>query len=125
MGKATVVVTAIHNRTQDTITIPHQQRGPISIEPGGSLEGPFIYTYDPEKEGAIPSPNPGVVHRLAARVQVGGLRLPDRGPRLGVQSLEQTRRPSHFASLLFKSRPQRDSPHVVQASYQTPSRGCT
>jgi len=57
MGKATVVVTAIHNRTKETITIPHPQRGPVSIEPGGTLEGPFIYTYDPEKEGAIPSPN--------------------------------------------------------------------
>ena len=57
MGKATVVVTAIHNRTKETITIPHQQREPISIEPGGTLEGPFIYAYDPEKEGAIPSPN--------------------------------------------------------------------
>lgn len=55
--EATVVITAIHNRTKETITIPHQQRGPISIEPGGTLEGPFIYTYDPEKEGAIPSPN--------------------------------------------------------------------
>lgn len=42
-----------HNRTKETITIPHQQRGPISIEPGGTLEGPFIYTYDPDNEGAI------------------------------------------------------------------------
>jgi hypothetical protein len=42
MGKATVVVTAIYNRTKETITIPHQQRGPISIEPGGTLEGPLL-----------------------------------------------------------------------------------
>ncbi len=48
MAKATVVVTAIHNRTKETITIPHQHRGPIKIEPGGTLEGPFIYTYDPD-----------------------------------------------------------------------------
>ena len=57
MATAEVKITAIHNRTKETITIPHQQRGPIEIEPGGTLEGPFIYTYDPEKEGAIPSPN--------------------------------------------------------------------
>ena len=57
MAKAQVVVTAIHNRTQATITIPHQQRGPIEIEPGGTLEGPFIYMYDSEKQGVIPSPN--------------------------------------------------------------------
>jgi hypothetical protein len=57
MGLAEVRITAIRNRTKKTITIPHQQRGPIAIEPGGTLEGPFIYQYDPEKEGTIPSPN--------------------------------------------------------------------
>jgi CRISPR/Cas system CMR-associated protein Cmr3 (group 5 of RAMP superfamily) len=57
MAMAEVVVTAIKNRTRDTITIPHQQRGPIEIEPGGSLAGPFVFNYDTEKHGTIPSPN--------------------------------------------------------------------
>lgn len=57
MATAQVTVTAIKNRTKETITIPHQQRGPVDIEPGGTLDGPFIYTYDPDKEGPIPSPN--------------------------------------------------------------------
>ena len=57
MAQAEVTVTAIYNRTKETITIPHQQRGPIDIEPGGKLDGPFIYKYDPTEQGSIPSPN--------------------------------------------------------------------
>lgn len=65
------VITAIKNRTKETITIPHQQRGPVEIEPGEILQGPFVYTYDPDKEGAIPSPNEVWFVDFPTRVQVG------------------------------------------------------
>jgi hypothetical protein len=54
---AEVIVTRIRNRTSELVTIAHQQRGTVELEPGADLEGPFLYKYDPDREGPIPSPN--------------------------------------------------------------------
>jgi hypothetical protein len=55
---AQVVVAAIHNRTKETLELSHQEEGRLEVGPGGTLWGPFIYTYDPEvHHGTIPADN--------------------------------------------------------------------
>lgn len=76
MATAEVLVPAIKNRSKVTITIRHPRGGPVEVEPGGTLEGPFIYEYDPDREGAIPSPNEIWIIHSADEFQWGMLRVP-------------------------------------------------
>jgi hypothetical protein len=54
---AEVIVRAIHNRTKEVVHYPTSSGSTIDVEPGQTVEGPFIVQYDETQEGEIPSPN--------------------------------------------------------------------
>ena len=73
-----VTVTAIRNRSPKPVEFTRQQDGEkVVIEPGGDLEGPFVYRYDETKEGPIPSPN--VVWFLEDEIKWGTIEMPESG----------------------------------------------
>ena len=55
--RASVEVSAIHNRSIEPVTITRQDGRYLRLEPGEQIEGPFTYRYDDEDAEHVPSPN--------------------------------------------------------------------
>ena len=55
--RASVEVSAIHNRSIEPVTITRQDGRYLRLEPGEQIDGPFTYRYDDQDAEHVPSPN--------------------------------------------------------------------